>query len=42
MVDDVPIGELEQLLEHIENVVSMYEDKRINVNIVEQKLVQRP
>lgn len=41
VVDDVPLNELEDLLQQIGNVVNKYPDHRIQTSIQDEKMVRR-
>lgn len=39
-IDGVPLADLEQIQEDIENILKDYPDKRININIQDEPLVR--
>ncbi len=41
MVDDVKITDLENLLEKVDQLLALYENKRVSVNLQDERLVSR-
>lgn len=41
VVDDVPLEDLEVLLDRINAAVEMYQDKRVQVSLQDEKMVRR-